>query len=287
MRAPQRGRVLRGALFLLGLTSFLGGRAYLDRQDPEKTDLLPGFEVVLPVPGALALTMGDGHLAANLAVIRALVGAGHLEGPEEKAAFARLLENSLTLAPAQEDGYYLAQATLPWWGYLETQQRLLKRASEARPWDWLPPFFRAFNLFYFRKAPEEGARFLRQAAPRSAPGNRKSLLALAGRWTALGADPGEALEIIQGMIRSTRQGPLRRNLQKRADQLRALLTLRAAARDFRKARGSPPERLEQLAGFGGLEALPTDPMGDGFTLNDQGRVIIRPPKALTQEPSLP
>lgn len=283
--------VLRRAMatltLLAGLLLFVGGRAYLDQTEPGDSGLQFVPRMVLPVPGALGLAMGDAHLAANLGIIRSMVAATHIESPQERATFARLLENSLTLLPAQEDGYYLAQATLPWWGYVDRTQRLLDQATAARPWDWMPPFFRAFNLFYFRKAPEEAATHLRRAAARVPPQKRQTLLAVSARWTALGEDPREALRIIRDMAKSSRRGPLRRNLVKRAKQLLGLIQLRKAAEAYRNETGGPPKALEQLVGYGNLDSLPKDPTGDGFTISDEGKAIIKPPRALTQEPRLP
>lgn len=272
---------------LLGLALFLGGQSHLLSHTANSKRFDPDVEVVLPVPGSLALAMGDAHLAANLGVIRALVAANHMEAKPERAMFARLIGNSMDMAPAQEDGYYLAQATLPWWGYFALNQRIQGNAAEARPWEWLPSFFQAFNLFYFKKSPEEGAAFLREAAKRASPRNRQSLLAMAGRWIALDDRPKEALKIIKGMAQSNKKGPLRRNLALRAEQLKGLLALRKASNAYRKAKGRAPERLEQLVGFGGLDRIPKDPMQDGYIVNNQGQVVIRPPKALTQELNLP
>lgn len=283
----MRPWVAPGMAFILGLALFLGGQTILVPEARKGTPFEAGVEVVLPVPGALALSLGDSHLAANMGIMRALVAANHMDTPQERAMFARLMENGLTLAPAHEDGYYLAQATLPWWGYVDLNQQLLDQASKARPWDWLPPFFQAFNRFYFRKAPEEAASFMREAAERAPPRTRQGLLATAGRWVALGDRPEEALKTIQTMVEATRKGPLRRNLALRARQLKGLMALRRAAEAFQKTKGHPPEALEQLIGFGDLQSIPTDPLQDGYVISDEGKVVIKPPRALTHKLKVP
>ncbi|MFA9459358.1 hypothetical protein [Thiohalorhabdus methylotrophus] len=233
--------------------------------------------MVPPAPVALALAFGDRYLASDLAALRALVAASNMEGDAEEALFASMLELALTLNPAQEDSYYLTEAYLPWQGRVSQAQELLVSASRARPWDWLPPFFQAFNLYYFRNQPIAGAQILQEAADRSPPKKAIGLRAIAGRWSALGKDPEEALRLVESMAQGSSSGPLRRNLGIRAKQLRGLIQLRKAADAFRKEVGHPPPDLEALVGYANLTEVPEDPMGEGFIIDKSGRVRVQPP----------
>ncbi|MFP4561477.1 MAG: hypothetical protein ACLFQ3_09145 [Thiohalorhabdus sp.] len=275
-------------LVLAGAGVFLGTSPLLKRigaQEPKAWD--PELSVVLPPSLATAMAGGDPFLAANLQVIRGKVVANRLEGDTEKALFARLLANASRMNPAHEDGYYIAQSILPWNGYVQANQRIQKAAAEARSWDWLPLFFRAFNRYYFLREPGPASAILRDAAMRAPAANREKLLASAVRWRALGREPGEALRIVRAMVEGTPEGDLRRNLRARQTQLEGLLKLRDAAEAFRKEEGRGPRSLKELVGYGGLQALPEDPFKDGYTLNDAGKVVITPPKPLREEPGLP
>ncbi|HKJ88076.1 MAG TPA: hypothetical protein VKA48_06175, partial [Gammaproteobacteria bacterium] len=166
---------------------------------------------------------------------------------------------------------------LPWQGRVAQAQRLLDNASRARPWDWLPTFFRAFNLYYFRGEPIPAARILRKAADRTPPKKAVGLRAIAGRWSALGKDPRQALKVVESMARGTSSAPLRHNLARRAAQLRRLIRLREAARAYQQEVGHPPTDLQALVGHAGLKKIPKDPMGDGYIIDDAGQVKVRPP----------
>jgi hypothetical protein len=236
---------------------------------------------------ATLLAAGDPYLAANFQVIRGSVVATHLDSPGQKALFGRLMEGASRLNPAHEDSYYLSQAILPWNGQVARNQRIQERAEAARPWDWLPAFFRAFNLYYFRKAPGEAAPILGQAASRASPRNRETLMALAAQWTSLGYQPEQALKVVRRLAAGAGSGPLKRHLARRAEQLRGLIRLREAAAAFQAAEGRPPESFEELVGHGGLQRVPEDPLGEGYRLNARGEISIKPPRSLEQAPGLP
>lgn len=275
-----RPPLLAGVLILGGVAAFIAGSAHWALAGPPKRAFDVQIQAVPPPPAAVAMAFGDPYLAADLATVKALVSAANLAGKEEKAALARLLDLTLILNPAQEDAYYLAEAMLPWQGRVARAQRLLRRAEQARPWDYLPPFFRAFNRYYFQGEPVAGARILRRAADRRGPERAARLRAMAGRWAALGREPEQALELVTAMAKgvgSVGSKALRRNLKMRAQQLRRLIRLREAAAAYRKAEGQDPPSVEALAGHGPLEAVPEDPTGDGYIVDEDGEVHVRPP----------
>jgi hypothetical protein len=210
-----------------------------------------------------------------------------METPDQKRLFGRLLDSASRLNPAHEDGYYLSQAILPWAGQVARNQRIQKRAETARPWDWLPSFFRAFNLYYFRKKPGEAAPILGKAADRASPRNRESLLALAAQWTSIGYEAKQALKVVRQLAAGAGPGLLRQHLMARQQQLQGLIRLQKAAEVFQEKKGRPPHSFEALIGYGGLHKIPDDPLGEGYRLNSRGNVSINPPRALEQDPELP
>ncbi|HKL78640.1 MAG TPA: hypothetical protein VJ985_09825 [Gammaproteobacteria bacterium] len=285
--AWNRWSLLGPLLALAGGLLFLSTTSQLQQTERAVKPWDPDLSVVLPAPVAAVMAGGDPYLAANMQVIRGLVVSTHLDSPEQKALFARLLTNASELNPAHEDGYYLAQALLPWNGYVEENQAIQAAAGEARPWDWLPVFFQAFNRYYFLKEPGPASDILRQAAERASPKNRPALLANAARWRAAGRDPQQALRVIRAMLAAHPSGPLNRELQARETQLQGLLRLREAAAAYRQQRGGSPSSVADLVGHAGLERVPRDPFGEGYVINEAGRVVVTPPKPLRQKPQLP
>lgn len=265
------------ALVAAGLVAFFAGtfhwaeRPYRDQSEARELRTVP------PPPAAVAMAFGDPYLAADLAAVRAAVAMDDLEGEADKTHLARLLELSLSLNPAHEDAYYLVEAMLPWQGRVEQAQQLLRKAERARPWDWMPPFFRAFNRYYFERDPIGGARILERSAERAQPRQASALRAMAGRWSALGSSPKRALEMVEAMAQGATSGPLRRNLNRRAAQLRGLIQLKEAAEAYRAQHGKAPADLEALVGYADLKAIPEDPTGDGYIVDESGKVRVQPP----------
>ncbi len=276
MRLPRPPQVALG-LGVAGAAAFTAGTAHWADQPFEDPATGAEIRAIPPPPAAVAMAFGDAYLAADLVTVRAAVAMDHLDGKRDEAQLARLLGLSLNLNPAHEDAYYLMEAMLPWQGRVERAQELLRMAERARPWDWMPPFFRAFNRYYFHREPIAGARILNVAAERAGPRRAAGLRAMAGRWSALGRSPQRALEMVKAMAQGAASGPLRRNLDKRAQQLRGLIRLRKAARVFREQKGIPPADLETLEGYGGLEEIPIDPTGDGYIVDESGQIRVRPP----------
>jgi len=264
-------------LLFAGTLLFTAGNAHWALRPVEGHSFNATIRTVPPPPVAVAMAFGDRYLAADLATIHAFVAADDLTRDAQKAQLARLLSVSIELNPAHEDAYYLMEAMLPWQGRVDQAQRLLRKAEKARPWDWMPPFFRAFNRYYFFREPIAGAQILQKVAERSSPKRAAQLRAVAGRWSALGHSPERALELVQAMTKGVPAGPLRRNLDQRAAQLRGLIQLREANRAFQRQKEHPPPDLEALVGFAGLKGIPQDPTGEGFILDEEGRVRVRPP----------
>lgn len=227
------------------------------------------------------MAAGDSYLAANLGIFKAMVVGTHLDNRQETKLFGDLLETTMALNPSHEDAYYQAQATLPWEGFHRLNQRIQVAATRERPWDWLPAYFAGFNLYYFAKDPESGAHYILKAADRTSNPQKAGLRSLAGRWISLGTRPQEALKMVQAMAESTRHRQLKRDLDKRQDQLRGLIRLQEAERSYRQKTGQSPDTLPDLIGFAGLKEIPEDPFKRGYQLDTDGHVIITPPKTLS------
>ena len=235
--------------------------------------------VAVPAPVQVLLAGGDRYLAANMAVFRALVvGTQQLDG-ETYEILGRVQSDAARLNPAHEDNYYISQAILPWNGQILADVFIQNEATEARPWDSLPPFFLGFDKYYFLHDPIAGARSMRIAAERSPPGNRGSLTLMAARWSEKGDDPRVAVGLLEAMARNTRDRDLKRNIEARIERMNGLAELRDAARKFSETTGRAPATLSDLLGPELLARLPEDPLGQGFAIDGKGVPVVatRPP----------
>ena len=240
--------------------------------------------VALPAPVQVLLTGGDRFLAANLAVIRAIVvSTGDLDSLGYEM-LAQIQSDAARLNPAHEDNYYISQAILPWNNQLEADMFIQARATEARPWDATPALFLGFDKYYFLRDPVGGAQSLQLAAAHLPPGNREALMGMAARWYEKGDDPRTAIGMIDTLAKGTRDKDLKKQLEERKQRMEGLAMLRDAAKLYGEKYGKPPGRLADLIGPGFLEKVPSDPLNQGYTLDANGVPVMRKPIASALPP---
>lgn len=230
----------------------------------------------LPLFAQVLLAGGDRHLAANMATLRALLSPAEGMDEGQYRILARIQKDASFLNPAQQDNYYLAAAFLPWNRQVDSAQRVLRRAHDARPFDLWPAFYHGFNTMHFQHQPLEGARWLRLAAAR-APDveQRYALDELAARWSERHDDLKVALGIVRGMAEETRDAAFKAYLMKRVARLEQLQDLRQAAIRYREIHGRGPAQLADLVRSGQIEALPQDPFNLGFAIKANGEIVFR------------
>jgi hypothetical protein len=241
----------------------------------KRTDAGGEMEVALPRLVQVAMAAGDRYLAANLAGFRVLVASTELMRDENYAVQARLQEDISWFNPAHEDNYYIAAAILPWANQLKSAQYVLKRAAEARPGDWQPAFYYAFDVYHFERNPALAAEWLIKASDQAEDRLQGMYLQeLAAKWYEAGYQPRVAAGVVEALAAQVQEGAFRRYLRHRAARLRSLETLRAAADGFEKRFGRRPQRLDELKERGLIAELPVDPFGLGFGLDQAGMPVL-------------
>lgn len=274
MKASSKWPILA---LLVGVVLYASAVANLSAQRQRfSTDYVP--DVVLPAGVQLTLAAGDRYLAANLNVFRILISSLNKPSPETAGALASLHKQAAQFNPGHEDNYYLATATLPWWGQLDAAQAVLQQAADARPADVYPLFFLGFNYQYFEGKFFEAARALERAAERADLDNRPALLAIAAKWQEKHSDLALNIRLLRGMKQRSRDPGLRRLLEFRAVRLEGLQALRNAQRAFEQKTGQKLSSLEQLRDLRLIKRLPVDPLAGGYRLNGKGEVELLPPK---------
>lgn len=240
------------------------------------------LEMVTAMPRfvQVALSGGDRYLAANIVVFRALTLSQEQPSPETIHVQGQIQADAAWLNPAHEDNYYVAAATLPWNNEFEAGDYVLSRATEGRPFDFIPPFFRGFNHFYFRHDPRSGASYVKLAAERADSDNRQAFETIAARWMEKGSEPEEAVRILTGMQQTSRSTSVKRYIEERIVSLKKLIALRTAADKYRNRTGHAPRQLSDLVKSGDMNKLPANPAGRAYVLNQEGiPVLINLPPA--------
>lgn len=257
------------ALAVIGLSVF----AVISAMRPAGTGAVPVelFDrVVLPASAQLLLAGGDRFLAANFESIRAAATAGDAaEAMEANASFAiRARRAVMQLNPCHEDNYYQGNALLTWGGAVAEGNDLLKRATECRTWDELPPFFYGFNQYFFLHDVEGAQAALNVAADRAtnnAAGFRKfAIMLVAGELK----DDAAALDFLKRERAQAADPKLQGMLDKRIVRLEGLMTLRAAQQRYEARFNRSLIDPMALITSGELEAFPEDPLRIGYEFAD-------------------
>lgn len=238
--------------------------------DLPRQQVAEGLRVRVPVLLQVMQAGGDRYLAADLAVIRSITVGTEVTDSETLRVQAALAEDTSLMNPRHEDNYYMAAALLPWQGYVEPGQTVLKRAAEARAWDMWPAFFYAFNASYFERKHTEAAEWAELAALRTGEPNASALRAMAAKWVEREGDPAQGIEMIERLKTITQDPRSLRLMDARIERLRGLQTLQQAAQTYHAQQKKPLSKLEQLVETGVLQALPHDPLGMGYQLDING-----------------
>lgn len=237
----------------------------------------PELLVSLPLVAQIAMTGGDRYLAANLATIRAVVASTESMKAEDFAVQARIQSDASWLNPGNEDNYYIASAILPWYGQVDASQYILRRASDARPFDWQPPFYYAFNVYYFVKNYAEAARWLSEAAKHT--DIEDTILAfqqISAQWAAKGQDLEVAIKLHRDLIKGTKHKEFAAFLEKRIQRLENLLLIEKSIAAFRASSGRSPADVGELVRAGVMPEIPIDPFGLQYVFDKDGRPAAKP-----------
>jgi hypothetical protein len=263
----------QGGLFLLGALLFIFATNSLRGQ--KHANVSAEIQVALPLFVQVVMAGGDRFLAANFGAIRALVTETVKMQPDEYKILAKVQEDASWLNPAHEDNYYIASAILPWSDQVDAAQTVLRRASLARPFDYQPAFYYAFNLIHFRNDAGSASAWLRAAAAKLPDDEERLIMEnYAASWLDRADDLGMAIAVVESMAQQARRKDFRNYLLQRAQRLRDLQSLRKAASIFRENTGQSLKSLDQLLTSGVVSVLPVDPFGVGYSVDAGGIPIF-------------
>ncbi len=266
------GRFLAAILSLVGVfAAFAYGFAQQRLSGLPRAPAGPELLVSLPRFAQVLLAGGDRYLAANLAGFRVLVAETDRMSAADYAVQGELQRDIAWFNPAHEDNYYIAAAILPWNGQVDAAQYVLRKASEARTFDWYPLFHYGFLFYHFRKDPQTGARWLLEGVPRVRNQQDEwALQNLAAVWIEKGYQTANAAEMVDAMAADSPAGAFRNYLKVRAGRLRDLAALQDAVRLYRERYGKGVEHLDELVSSGLIAEIPKDPLLYGYGLDASG-----------------
>lgn len=260
-----------GLVTLVAVFGFVVSVAMSDRYPVRDSSL----EMAVKLPRFVQVIMagGDRYLAANIGAVRALVSDTNRLDPQGYEILAQVQDDVSWLNPAHEDNYYISTAILPWNGHVDVSQTILKRAAEARPFDFWPAFYYAFGLYHFKKDAVQAVEWLRLGADRAKDEQDSLLLSdLASRWLRRGADRKTAISMLSAMATTTRSGGFAAYLRKHVKRLENLMVIENAGVEYTKSHGAVPQRLETL--FVGGE-IPVDPFGMVYAIDANGKAYVK------------
>lgn len=235
------------------------------------------IDYVLPGPILRVTSLEFDGLAADLMFLRSTTFYGERVYkrirllPEEWDRMTKVLQAATDLDPRFLDPYHFAEMVLTWdAGRVTDANRLLEKALQYRPSDWVIPFYLGFNHFYFLHDSAKGAEYLMAAS--RLPESHGFLGLLAARLSTQAGRTEAAIMFLDELGGSTSDPRLKQQISQRAEALKAIAVIERGVALYQQRHGKAPERVEQLVEARVLKALPPDPYGGRFFLDEQGRV---------------
>jgi hypothetical protein len=235
------------------------------------------------VPEAAVLkfmTADQRYLVADWAVTKVLFYFGALvEKAQGKNLYAsepdypgmfRILQTSLRIEPYNADAYYFAQAIFTWdVGRFREVNNMLEYGMKYRTWDSQLPFFAGFNAAYFQKDYRKAAEYMRRAAEIA---KEQQFATLASRYFYEAGEDDMAIMFIDAMKETARDENEKKLYAFRRAALVAARDIQRAIGAYKSRYGRLPGALDDLVRKGFLQAIPADPYGGVFYIDETGKV---------------
>ena len=233
----------------------------------------------MPHPQVLRATVADQRLVvAQWIVTKTLFYYGTLVDKfhqnviirPEFANMYRTLMTAIKIDPYNMDAYYFTQASFTWeLQRIEEVNHMLETGLQYRTWDPWIPFYMGFNCAYFLKDYERAAIYMKKAAEIS--GN-PLFTNLAARYFYESAQTDLGMVFLNAMIAQAKDEIVKQTYVLRRDALLAVVTLERKMVEFEERYGRKITDLNELIDTGLLAAVPDDPYGGEFYLDETGRI---------------
>jgi len=182
----------------------------------------------------------------------------------------RVLQTGLRLEPYNADAYYFAQAAFTWEvGRYAEVNNMLEYGMKYRTWDSQLPFFAGFNAAYFMKDYKKAAEYMKKAAEIA---QEQQFATLAARYFYEAGDTEFGILFIDMMKSSAKDANEKKLYEFRKRALLAVKSIENAVKIYKQRSGMAPLSLDELVSGGYLLAIPRDPYGGKFYLEQDGKV---------------
>jgi len=170
------------------------------------------------------------------------------------------------------DAYLMNSMILAWdFNRVDLANKLLKKATNYRTWDFNPPYYLGFNNYYFLKDNGTASQYLMEAARRG--GGPSFLVPLATRLLVHQNNLTPAILLLEEQLKTTQDPLMMKHLQTRLKTIITLDKLEKKVKEYKKRYGRFPEKISDLISGKLIENLPEDPYGGEFYILTNGRVF--------------
>lgn len=204
------------------------------------------------------------------ALIQHATGQSLFALPPDYPGMFKILQTSLRIQPYNADAYYFAQAAYTWEvGRYREVNNMLEYGMKYRTWDYQLPFFAGFNAAYFLKDYKKAAEHMKRAAEIA---KEQHFATLAARYFYEAGETDFAILFIDAMKKSAKNPNEKKMYDFRRKALVAIKAIESAMQKYQGRFNRPAESLEQLVSAGFMPAIPKDPYGGKFYLDEDGKV---------------
>jgi len=272
LTAPIVNHVLLGigGILLLAGVGWLQGE--LDQRQDRSLIQIEGLAQLPKGQYLRPALLGYHHLGADVLWLRLVQVLGKKRNSlDEYEWMYHALDVITTLDPQYAYAYYAGGVIL---GDLanrpDLSNRLLEKGVDANPNVWNIPFLLGYNYYFLLNDPAKGAEYIMRAA--SLPDGPSYLPGLATRMAAEAGSPDTALAFLEARLRETQDPEMREVLAYRMKEViieRDLRLLENAVEAYRTIHQAPPATLAALVTDRILSALPQEPFGGDYRVDQQ------------------
>jgi len=264
-------------LLFLSLAGFFSYRILVVRSlDPQQAyGPAAGRSIISEMSRKPSFSFGFRNVLADIVWLEAVQVAGNKRMmPGDYARLYDLLNVVANFDPNFEIPYLLGGLVLgesP--DHAKEALGILERGKANRPADWRFPFYIGFTRYFSLGDPRGGGEAMGEAA--RLPGSPSYLPGIASRMLLEAREPEAALALL-GAIVGQETDPARRSvLERRVREVlveRDLQILERGIERYREKTGSFPGELHDLVREGILAAVPQEPNGGRYLLDEGGKV---------------
>ena len=271
------GRIMLVAMAVLLLAINIGLRLDLfHRHDEvattrEELRLLPRGEWLKP------LVLGYHHVAADVLWLKIVQVLGEREVRQAEYEWLfHALDVGTTLDPRYTYAYDVGGVVLAELaGRVDWSNALLEKGVASNPEAWRLPFQLGFNAFFHQREYVRAAHYMAVAA--RLPGRPAYVPELAARLYVEGKQPALALHFLDVMLQQTQDEQVLAVLERRRAEVlleQDLDALNLAVKRYTDRTGRPPDTLVTLVQSGDVPAIPSEPFGGAYRLDEERGAIV-------------